>query len=125
MARVVYLCTDLLFTSKIRETAQGLGHQVSPARDAAALLQAAPGADLVIVDLRLPSALDALAKLRADAATADIPTVGFCDHERVELMAAAKDAGCDQVLPKGRFSSDLARLLAAGGEADAGTARAK
>jgi CheY-like chemotaxis protein len=112
MAKIAYLCTDLLFTSKIRETALGLGHTVAAARDPAALTEAARDAGMVILDLRLPTALDALARLRADAITSTIPAVGFCDHERVELMEQARLAGCQQVLAKGKFSSDLRHILA-------------
>jgi CheY-like chemotaxis protein len=112
MAKIAYLCTDLLFTSKIRETAQGLGHTVAPSRDPDALAAAAQGAAMVIVDLRLPSAIEALTRLRADALTRTVPAVGFCDHEKVELMERARAAGCSQVYAKGKFSSDLRQILA-------------
>ena len=111
-SRIVYLCSDLLFTSKIRETAQALGHTAVAARDVAALPAVARDAAAVIVDLRRPDALAALDALRADDATRDIPAVGFCDHERVELMDEARRHGCTRVLAKGKFSSDLKHLLA-------------
>ncbi len=111
MARIAYLCSDLLFTSKIRETARTLGHEAQVARDPAALVDGARGAAAVILDLRLPVALDALRQLRADPATEKIPAIGFCDHERVELMEQARAAGCTHVLAKGKFSSDLRNLL--------------
>src|SRR5438552_15692713 len=60
VSTIAYLCTDLLFTSKIRETAHALGHKALVSRDPAGLLDAARGADLVIVDLRRPDARDAL-----------------------------------------------------------------
>lgn len=112
MLRVPYLCNDLLFTSKIRETAQALGVEPVAVRDPAALLDAARGAAMVIIDLRLPTALDSLGRLRLDASTKEVPVVGFCDHEKVDLMERARAAGCTHVLAKGRFSSDLKTLLA-------------
>lgn len=111
MAKVAYLCTDLLFTSKIRETAQALGHETAACREAQSLTATARDARLVLIDLRRPDALDALTRLRADAATAEIPAIGFCDHERADLMESAHQAGCSLVLAKGKFSSDLRRLL--------------
>ncbi|MSP62456.1 MAG: hypothetical protein EXR72_19410 [Myxococcales bacterium] len=116
MGRVAYLCTDLLFTSKIRETAQSLGVDVSGARDVAALCLCAVGADLVIIDLRLPAAMEALGRLRGDAATSEVPTVGFCEHERLDRMAEARAAGCTHVLAKGRFSTELKSLFPAHGD---------
>jgi len=121
MSKIAYLCTDLLFTSKIRETAQALGHTPAMARDPAALAEAAREAAVVIVDLRLPAALPALERLRADEASragaAPVPVIGFCDHERTDLMDEARRAGCTQVLAKGKFSSELRHLLAQAGPA--------
>ena len=110
MAAIAYLVQDLLFTSKIREAAAGLGVDVVSARDPDGLGQAARGARLVIVDLRLPVALRALDVLAADAATAGVRRVGFVDHERTDVMEAARARGCT-ALTKGQFASMLPGLL--------------
>jgi len=113
MADVVYLIQDMLFSSKIRETAKPLGLTLLGVRDPAALVVAATtGAKLVIVDLRLPTALDALSALGANPTAAEIPSVGFIDHERTDVMDAARARGCAQVMAKGQFSAALPRLLA-------------
>jgi hypothetical protein len=111
MADVVYLVRDMLFTSKIREVATQLGLKVQGAPDPAALARVAPGARLVIVDLRLDRALEALDALAADAALAAIPSVGFIDHEKVEVMDAARAKGCTKVMAKGQFANQLPSLL--------------
>jgi hypothetical protein len=111
MADVVYLVRDMMFTSKIREVARQLGLQIQAAPDPAALAQAAAGARVAIVDLRLPQALEALDALAAQPAG---PTViGFVDHEKVEVMDAARARGCTRVLTKGQFAKELPALLAA------------
>ena len=102
----------MLFTSKIREVAKQLGVTVESARDAQALVQAAKGARLVVLDLRLDGALDALAQLKQQPELAAITTVGFVDHERVDVMDAARAAGISQVMAKGQFASALPKLLA-------------
>ena len=112
-ARVVYLVRDLLFTAKIREAAERLGLTAGGARDAEALAAAARGARLVIVDLRVPEALRALELLARDPATAALPSVGFVDHERLDVMETASALGCKTVLAKGRFATELPRLLGA------------
>jgi len=113
MADVVYLVQDMLFSSKIRETAKPFGLTLQATREPKALAAAAAaGAKLVILDLRLPVALDALAALRADASTAGVRAVGFIDHERVDVMDAARAAGCSEVMAKGQFANMLPRLLA-------------
>jgi hypothetical protein len=111
MADVVYLVRDMLFSSKIRETAAQLGLEARGAPDPAALAQAAAGARLVIVDLRLERALEALDALAADPALAAIASVGFVDHERTDVMDAARARGCKRVLAKGQFSKELPALL--------------
>ena len=112
MADVVYLVQDMLFTSKIREAAKAVGLTVQGTREPAALVTAAAGAKLVIVDLRLPAALDALSALGADAAAKAVPSIGFIDHEKVEVMDQATARGCGQVMAKGQFANTLPRLFA-------------
>jgi AmiR/NasT family two-component response regulator len=112
MAAVVYLVQDLLFTSKIREAASGLGVEVASASDSGALADAARTARLVIVDLRLPTALGALDALGAAGAAAGRRVVGFVDHERTDVMDAARARGCEP-LAKGQFASMLPALLRA------------
>ena len=113
MAAVVYFIQDMLFTSKVREVAKQTGLSVQGVRDPAALAAAATGARLVIVDLRLPTAGDALARLAADPATSGIPSIGFVDHEKTEVMDDARARGCGQVMAKGQFANALPKLLAA------------
>jgi CheY-like chemotaxis protein len=112
LADVVYFVRDMLFTSKIREVARQVGASVEAARDPQAIAQAARGARLVILDLRLPNALEALDQLKQDPALSAVSTVGFVDHEKVDVMDAARARGCSQVMAKGQFATALPRLLA-------------
>src|SRR3954469_11300138 len=113
MADVVYLIQDMLFTSKVREVAKQVGLTVQSVRDPASLAAAAATAKLVIVDLRLPAAGEALASLAADPAASRVPSVGFIDHEKTDVMDDARAKGCGQVMAKGQFANALPRLLAA------------
>jgi hypothetical protein len=107
MAKLVYLVQDLLFVSKIRETARQVGVQTESISDPAELPRAARAAQLVIVDLRRPDAIAILETLPRE-----VPKVGFIDHERVDVMDAARERGC-RPYAKGKFSSELPHLLAA------------
>jgi DNA-binding NarL/FixJ family response regulator len=115
MADVVYFVRDLLFVSKIREAAGQLGVAVTPARDLDALAHEAEAARLVIVDLRLPDATAALERLARTARALPAATIGFVDHERIDVMETARALGCTRVLAKGQFASELPRLLGAEG----------
>ena len=111
MADVVYMISDMLFSSKLRETAKATGVSVQATRDAAAWAAAAREAKLAIVDLRMPTALAALDALGATPPPG-LRTVGFIDHERVEVMDEARAKGCTDVMAKGQFANALPKLLA-------------
>jgi DNA-binding NtrC family response regulator len=106
---VVYLVRDLLFTSKIKASADALGVPMKGVRTVADLAAAAKDAQLAIIDLRLPEAFDAIAAVRA--AAPDLPTVGFLDHEQVDRMQEAEQRGFTRVLAKGKFSTELPKML--------------
>jgi hypothetical protein len=111
MASVVYFVKDLLFSSKIRETANQVGLDVEPFRDPKELALAARSAKVVIVDLRLKDALEVLELISADPESQGVLSVGFIDHEKEDVMEAAVKRGCKRVLAKGRFSTELPLLL--------------
>jgi DNA-binding NarL/FixJ family response regulator len=111
MADVVYFITDMLFSSKLREAAKATGVTVQPAREPAAFAAAAREAKLAIVDLRLPAALAALDAL--GETIRQLRVVGFIDHEKTDVMDAARAKGCSDVMAKGQFANALPKLLAA------------
>ena len=80
-------------------------------REPAAWAAAAREAKLAIVDLRLPTALAALEALAAVPA-GGVRTVGFVEHERTDVMDAARAKGCSDVMAKGQFANALPKLLA-------------
>jgi hypothetical protein len=112
MADVVHLITDMLFASKVSEAAKHVGLTIQGTREPLARAEAARGARLVIVDLRVPRALEALEALSGDPTAAAVPSVGFIDHERTDVMDAARARGCGQVMAKGQFATALPKLLA-------------
>jgi hypothetical protein len=111
MADAVYLVRDLLFVSKISEAADHFGVPVQGARDADALLAAARGARLIMVDLGHREAMRAFELLARDAETADIDSLGFVGHAELDVMETAKALGCKRVLSKGQLAAELPRLF--------------
>ncbi|HEY2901705.1 MAG TPA: hypothetical protein VGL59_14070 [Polyangia bacterium] len=111
MADVVTLISDMLFSSKVREAAKATGVSVQSTRDVPALVSAARAAKLVVIDLRLPIALDALDAVAADPEKGPATIVGFIDHEKTDVMDQARAKGCAQVMAKGQFANALPKLL--------------
>ncbi len=105
---------DLIFLSKILETAQRLGVRVEPV-DLKDLKERAlrSAARAVILDLnhRSGSALEVLQSFKADPSTSRLPVVGFVSHVQSEVIAAARAAGCDQVLARSALAAQLPQLL--------------
>jgi CheY-like chemotaxis protein len=110
MADVVYMISDMLFSSKLREAAKASGVTVQAAREAPAWADAARVSKLAILDLRMPTALAALDALAVAPSGARV--VGFIDHERTDVMDQARAKGCTDVMAKGQFANALPKLLA-------------
>jgi len=114
--RVLAAVEDLLFKSKISETASTLGIEASFPRNPRRLLEALRESppDLLVFDLNSarfePLAL--LRSVRSEEATRDVPTVGFLSHVQKDLAVAAREAGCDRVVARSAFTRDLPQILA-------------
>ena len=116
--RVLAAVEDLLFRSKISETAEQLGIEArfprSPKKLLEALRESPP--DLLVLDLNSArfEPLDILRTVKSDEV--GIPTVGFLSHVQRDLAVAAREAGCDHVMARSAFTRDLPGILS-GGEA--------
>jgi DNA-binding NarL/FixJ family response regulator len=106
---------DLFFRSKVRTTAKHLGIEITFAATADEMVAQAKSLQptLVIFDLNSQKmdAIATIAALKADAATADLRALGFASHVHTELIAAARKAGADDVLPRSAFAGRLAEIL--------------
>ena len=106
---------DLLFSSKIRATARQAGVELTFARSPQEILDQARTLrpSLVIFDLNSGKTdpIATIAALKADAAIGRSRVLGFASHVHTELIASARDAGADQVLPRSAFAAHLAEIL--------------
>lgn len=105
---------DLFFSSKITETARHLGLQVVLAGNSEAIVRrAAGGAAIVLLDLGAAQLdpIGTISQLKSDPATASIRIVAFANHEKTDDIRRAREAGCDQVMTRGAFSSGLPSIL--------------
>ena len=92
MRRVVAYVPDLMDRSRLT----GVTFVATPGELASA------DADVVLVDLSRPGVLDVL-----PAVAERVPRiVGFGSHVDTKLLAAARAAGCTEVLPRSRFFAD-------------------
>lgn len=112
---ILAVLDDLLFTSKIRTTAERLGVPISFARSSESALsdmrKSLPS--LVILDLNNPriDPLGTVGSMKADPALAAIPTVGFASHVQTDVIEAARRAGVGEVMARSAFAQKLPEIL--------------
>lgn len=123
---LVYSASDLAWGVRLKSTAEALGLPARPVRTLQMLeerLRDSPVRAL-IVDLDHPDQDLSLALIRR-AAGADVPNapdnpgahvprvrvLAFSPHVHRDLMQAARDAGADEVLPRGAFAANLPEIL--------------
>ena len=117
--RVLAAVEDLLFRSKISETATTLGIEAKFPRSPRKLVEQATASppDLLVLDLNSSryEPLRLLREVKSDEALRDVPVVGFLSHVQRELAVAARESGCDRVVARSAFTKDLPEILAGDG----------
>ncbi len=114
--RVLAAVEDLLFKSKILETAKELDVEAQFPRSPKKLLDALGESppELLILDLNSTrfGPLEILNKVKSNEATSQVPVVGFLSHVQKDLAVAAKEAGCDRIMARSAFTRDLPKVIA-------------
>jgi CheY-like chemotaxis protein len=119
MADAIALIDDLFFLAKVHETAKHTGVTLETAATGEQLLKAAAAspAALILVDLNArQGALDAVEHLCASNGAADGQAkprrvIAFLSHVQTDLAERARSAGCQDVMPRSKFTQNLAEIL--------------
>jgi CheY-like chemotaxis protein len=125
--RVVGVVSDLLFRTRIAETAQqgGVQFESMPGTVALSACENSPP-DLIVLDLADTGDNVSLAHaLRSSQATRRIPIVGFYPHVDNALRERALAVGIPHVLPRSAFVARMAEILQTGPGPSAETAPAE
>lgn len=114
-AYAVAVLDDMFFASKIREAAKASGVDVEFIKSEYALHGFNPSEppSLVIVDLANKSIapLDIIRLIKSSDKFGNARVIGYLPHVAKELALRVLDAGYDQVLPRSKFSRELADIL--------------
>jgi CheY-like chemotaxis protein len=113
---IIVVVEDLVFLSKIRQTAEMLAIPIEVVDPIIAEERARdPAVSAVILDLnhRDGRAVELVRALKAHPASQGIPITGFHSHVQEDLAAAARAAGCDRVLARSAMAQRLPELLKA------------
>jgi CheY-like chemotaxis protein len=106
---------DLMFSSKIRATAKGVGAEIVFARTPPEILSQARALkpSLIIFDINSAKAdaINTVAALKADPDLETIPIAGFVSHVDTRMIMAAREAGMDDVMARSAFAANLPQIL--------------
>jgi PleD family two-component response regulator len=113
---ILCVVDDLMFTSKISAAAKAVQANVAFERNPQNVVARirAERPSLVIFDLNSArlKPLDTIAAIKADPELQATRTVGYVSHVQGDLIAAARQAGCDEVLARSAFTAKLGEILA-------------
>ncbi|HXG36694.1 MAG TPA: response regulator [Dehalococcoidia bacterium] len=109
---ILTLENDLLFSSFIREVGERMGCSVTIADDLETFRgrQESSGASLLIIDLGFPG-LDIAALVSEARRRNGVAVIAFGRHTEGKLLQAARQAGCEEVLPRSSFVEELPSLV--------------
>jgi CheY-like chemotaxis protein len=111
-AIALLLSDDLLFISRIAGTARAIGLDLKSARGMTEFISLAnvQAPACALIDLHNPGLdIGALVRQIKDAGNSYI--VGYGSHVDAATLKAAREAGCDLVLPRSKFVEELATAL--------------
>lgn len=112
--KILAVVDDLMFTVKINDLAKRAGLTAEFVKsEVDAVLKAKEQPALIILDLNGHSVdpLPLILKLKGDEETRAISLIGYVSHVQGELKQAAQEAGCDMVLARSAFSTNLPMIL--------------
>lgn len=113
---ILCVVDDLMFSTKISAAAKAVQANVAFERAPHQVLPRirTDRPSLVIFDLNSArlKPIETIAALKRDPDLRGTRTIGYVSHVQGELIAAARQAGCDEVLARSAFSEKLADILA-------------
>ncbi len=121
------LTADLACSSKASGAAARAGGELHVAMSIAALLEktASLRPEIILLDLTAPGLVPAevVAQLKACSPAARV--IAFGPHVHEGKLAAAAEAGCDEVISRGQFHSQLEQMLREGRRSEFGGRKEK
>ena len=108
----VLASSDFFFETRICDTARELGREVRcfSEADKIAELLSTESVSLLLIDLStMSNCLEELPRYRS--VSPKLMVIAFGSHVQTDLLKRAREADCDTVMPRSRFTSELVKLL--------------
>lgn len=113
MPKITAIVNDLIFMTKIRNTAEYFGLPVAFVGTEAQVDHYLKDCGLVLIDLEndLVDSLSLIERLKNNPDTSSIKLIAYMSHVNTPLRAKALAAGCDEVLSRFEFNSNVREIL--------------
>jgi CheY-like chemotaxis protein len=111
---IATLIDDMFFNSKINAAAAECGRRIERIKSKEqleSLPQKLPALILVDLNSERLDPVGAIEFLKSHAELKRIPVVSFVSHVQTDLINAARNAGCDYVLPRSVFTQNLKEAI--------------
>jgi len=112
---ILCVMDDLMFSVKISSAAKAANALIAFERNPAAVLDRIrrEQPSLVIFDLNSSRLrpIETIRAIKSDEALRATRTLGYVSHVQADTIAAARAAGCDEVLARSAFSDKLTTIL--------------
>ena len=111
MARVLALVDDIFFQAKMLETAKHVGVELVCVATGEALAEQAQQNPPALIVLDLNARCGGVEAFERLAPGNQLPVIAFLSHVQVELAERARRAGCREVMPRSKFTQNLASIF--------------
>src|SRR5574338_369831 len=112
--RVLAVVDDLFLVVKINDMAKSNGFQtefLKSEKDVLAKAQDQPALIIVYLNATSVKPVELISKLKSAPETKGISIISFVSHVQGELKQQAQDAGCNMVLARSAFSTNLPQIF--------------
>ncbi len=112
--KAVAVLNDLLFRVKIQDAAKRAGVEIVFVQSLGdALTQAKSQPAVIILDLNdtLTEPLSLIETCKGNDETRSVHLLGYVSHVQTDLIQAAREKGCDEVMARSAFVQNLPKVL--------------
>ncbi len=115
MAKITAIVNDLIFMTKIRNTAEFFGLTVAFVGIKEQVDHYMEDCELVLIDLEndFIESVDLIERIKSSKKKAPVKFIGYLSHVNTPLKAEAIAAGCDVVMSRFEFNSNIREILQA------------
>ena len=112
--RILAVVNDLFFSVKLSEAAKRSGLALEFVKEGNLVLEkAGEKPSLIIFDLNFDAVqpLQLISELKSKPLTKGISLIGYLSHVQADLKQQAQAAGCDMVMARSAFSTNLFQIF--------------